>query len=138
MMQIPEIFPGLKWLTIICGVYAAIWIALEGVLWREVSLAILLTAVLLLHIAQNWFGGRVVSARMWVAGTAVCGFCWGLGSSMMTLLLMVLKTGLHAHGPEFTPAEISWVLAQIPLWTAVGLLTGVGVGLVIWGIARVP
>lgn len=135
-MQIPEKFPGLKWLTILCGVYSAIWIALEGVLWREVSLAILLTAVLLLHIAQKWFGGRVVSVWMWLVGTAMFGFCWGLGSSMMTLLLMVLKTGLHAHGPEFTPAEIGWVLAQIPLWTAVGLLFGVGIGLIIWGVSR--
>jgi hypothetical protein len=46
---------------------------------------------------------------------------------------MAVKTGLHAHGPEFTPAEINWVLQQTPIWTAAGLLAGLGLGQIVKG-----
>ena len=70
-----------------------------------------------------------------------CQFQWaaqegaGLGFGLLTLLIMAVKTGLHGHGPEFSPAEISWVIDQIPLWSLVGLLAGLGVGIVAigWG-----
>jgi hypothetical protein len=65
-----------------------------------------------------------------VGATAVTGFLFGLGCGLMTLLLMVLKTGLHGHGPEFSPAEINWVWGQIPLWGLVGLLGGLGLGMI--------
>jgi hypothetical protein len=42
---------------------------------------------------------------------------------------MALKTGLHAHGHEFTRAEIAWVLGRTPLWALAGLFAGLGVGL---------
>jgi NhaP-type Na+/H+ or K+/H+ antiporter len=52
-----------------------------------------------------------------------------LGSSLLTLVFMAIKTGLHAHGPEFTLQEIQWVSQQTPLWAAVGLLIGLGLGM---------
>jgi NhaP-type Na+/H+ or K+/H+ antiporter len=55
----------------------------------------------------------------------------GLGSALLILFLMALKTGLHAHGPEFSAIEVSWVLQQIPLWAAAGLAGGLGVGLLL-------
>ena len=63
-------------------------------------------------------------------GTAVTVALFGFLTALLTLFFMALKTGLHAHGPEFTPSEINWVIARIPLWTAVGLLSGAGLGLV--------
>ncbi|GIK55614.1 MAG: hypothetical protein HND44_05050 [Chloroflexi bacterium] len=132
-MQIPARVPGLKLLTIGWVAYGVIWIAPEGVLWQAVLLGGLTTAVLLAYLVQKVAGGRVVAVGWWLGGTAVTGALFGVLTGLLTLFFMALKTGLHAHGPEFTPAEINWVLAQMPLWTAVGLLTGAGLGLVVLG-----
>ena len=67
--------------------------------------------------------------------TAVFGALLGLGSALFTLLFMAVKTGLHAHGPEFTAEEVNWVVQQIPLWTVVGLLGGLGLGLLLKAVA---
>jgi hypothetical protein len=129
-MQIPHKLPGLKWLTAVVGIYGVIWIGLEGELWRSVLLAVGVTAVSLLYLLQKYLGGRILPAGQWLGMTAVSGLLFGLGSGLLTLLFMVVKTGLHGHGPEFSLAEIEWVINQIPLWTAVGLLIGLGIGMI--------
>lgn len=135
-MQIPERLPGLRPLLILVVVYGLVWIALEGNLYRVVALGVGVTAVALGTLVQRGWGGRTLAPRRLVALTAVVGALFGLGSGVLTLLFMALKTGLHAHGPEFTAAEIAWVWQQLPLWTAVGLLAGTGVGLLLWGTAE--
>ncbi|MCL4266654.1 MAG: hypothetical protein KJ069_25895 [Anaerolineae bacterium] len=134
-MQIPAKLPGLKKLVILWAVYGVVWIAPEGVLWQTALLAGLTTAVLLGYLVQKIFSGRVLSSGWWVGGTAVTGALFGLLAGLLTLFFMALKTGLHAHGPEFSPAEINWVIRQLPWWTAVGLFTGAGLGLVGLGAA---
>jgi len=62
--------------------------------------------------------------------TAVFGGLLGVGSTLLSFLFIAVKTGLHAHGPEFTQAEIAWVWNAAPLWTAVWLLVGLGLGLI--------
>jgi hypothetical protein len=62
--------------------------------------------------------------------TAVSGLALGAGSGLLSLLFMAVKTGLHAHGPEFSQAEIAWVWNGMLLWTTVGLLVGLGLGLI--------
>jgi hypothetical protein len=54
---------------------------------------------------------------------------FGAGLALMTLMLMALKTGLHAHGPEYPTDQIFWVWRQLPLWAGVGALAGLGLGL---------
>lgn len=137
-MQIPAKLPGLKLLTIVWAVYGVVWIAPEGVLWQAVLLGGLTTAVLLGYLLQKVAGGRLVAGGWWLGGTAVTGALFGFLTGLLTLFFMALKTGLHAHGPEFTPAEVTWVLAQMPLWTAVGLLSGAGLGMVSLGVSRSP
>lgn len=129
-MNVPKKIPGLRWLTAVTGLYAVIWIGLEGSLWRATLLAVGLTAVSLLYLLQKYLGGKTLSPGGWLSVTAVMGLLFGSGSSLLTLILTAVKTGLHAHGPEFSPAEISWVLQQMPLWTAVGLLVGLGLGMI--------
>ena len=68
--------------------------------------------------------------------TAVFGLVLGAGSGLATLIFMAVKTGLHTHGPEFSQAEIEWVLGNLTLWTAVGLLVGLGLGLIWAGLER--
>jgi hypothetical protein len=130
-MQIPNRLPGWKGLTIIWGLYGLAWIALEGMLWRVVLMGFLTTAVLLAYLVQKYLAGRTLSSWQVAGLTAVLGLGLGLGGGLLTLVFMAVKTGLHAHGPEFSPEEISWVWQQIPIWKAVGLLAGLGIGLII-------
>ena len=87
------------------------------------------TLVCLGHLVQRYWGGRTLSTKHWVGLTAVLGLLAGILSIGMVLVFMAVKTGLHAHGPEFTPAEINWVIQQWTLWGTVGLLVGTAVGL---------
>ena len=128
-MHIPAKIPGLKFITVLMGIYAAIWISLEGALWRVMLMGVGVTAVSLLQLLQKYCGGRVISWLRWLGLTAIIGLLFGLGSSLLTLVFMAIKTGLHAHGPEFTLQEIQWVSQQTPLWAAVGLLIGLGLGM---------
>jgi hypothetical protein len=128
-MQLPDNFRGLKWATILVGLYAAVWIALEGSLGRVVALAFGITLLIAGHIGQRIFGGRTFSLVGWLFVAGLSGLFTGLGVGLLTLVLMGLKSGLHAHGPEFRPEQIEWVLSRIPLWSAAGLLVGLGLGL---------
>ncbi|MEJ2749106.1 MAG: hypothetical protein P8183_14550 [Anaerolineae bacterium] len=132
-MEIPHQLRGLKTGMILLGVYTAVWITLEGALWRVVVMGVGYTAVALGYGWQKWLGGRVLNVWRWWGVTAVTGLLFGLGSGLLTLIFMIIKTGLHAHGPEFIPAEINWILQQIPIWAAAGLLTGLGLALLFKG-----
>ncbi|MDX1687790.1 MAG: hypothetical protein R3248_07385 [Candidatus Promineifilaceae bacterium] len=133
-MRIPSRLPGLKAATILLAIYAVAWIALEGHLLRVVGLAVGLTLVALGHGVQRYVGGRRLSLRAWLALAAGCGLAAGAGSGVLTLLFMALKTGLHAHGPEFAAAEIHWVASRLVGWAAGGLLAGLGIALLLAGL----
>ena len=130
-MQIPSRIPGLKPATILLGIYAIVWISLEGRLEREIIMGVSVTAVILLHLLQKRFSGQRLSLKAWLKITAVFGLLGGLASGPLTLIAMIIKTGLHDHGPEFTLLEFHWVGQQIPLWSVVGLLMGIGLGMLI-------
>ena len=68
-----------------------------------------------------------------MALSAAVGLAYGVGLALLTLLLMAIKTGLHAHGPEYGGREIVWVWNQLPLWAGVGVLVGLGIGLLAAG-----
>jgi len=129
LMQIPQQIPGSKRITAVLGLYSLVWIALEGNLWRALVMGVGWTAVFTLYLLQKYSGGRVLNGRQWVSRTAVIGLLFGPVSLLSTLIFMAVKTGLHAHGPEFTPDQINWILNQLPIGSAAGLLLGLGVGL---------
>jgi hypothetical protein len=129
-LQVPQKIPGFKVLLAVWGVYTAVWMSLEGELWRVLLMGIATTVVVAGYLWQRWLGGKRVGQGVGVGVTAVTGLLIGSGSVMMVLIFMAVKSGLHAHGAEFSPAEIDWLFSQLPLWTAVGLLTGFGLGLV--------
>ncbi len=131
-MQLPEKLPGSRPWAFLVGAYGFVWIALEGELWRVALLSAGLLSLLLLWAAQKWLVGRAVSVGQWLTISAVVGCFFGAGMSLLTLFLMVIKTGLHNHGPEFPADEFAWVWAQLPLWTLVGLLAGLGLGMLVW------
>lgn len=134
-MRIPESTIYLRCAVWIWGGYALLWIALEGALAQVVALAVGTTAVVLLY-ALSRLRGRRFGVALWVGGTAVVGIIAGAVTVGLTLMLMALKTGLHAHGPEFTPGEIRWVAAQLSLWSTAGSVLGIGTGLLTAGLWR--
>ena len=120
----------LKWATAVYSLYAVVWMSLEGSLVRVVIMGVSTTAVALAHLTRRFWPGRALPRGAWLGGTAVLGLLFGLGSGLLTLLFMAVKTGLHAHGPEFTPQQIAWVWQQTSLWALAGLLAGLGLGMI--------
>lgn len=130
MPAIPRTIPYLRAATLLAALYGIVWLGLEGALWRDLVWAVLLAALGLAWGVTRIGGGRTVSAGAFVALMAGLGLLLGVGTGLMLLFLMSLKTGLHAHGPEYTAAAV-WVWRQLPLWAAVGTSAGVGVGLLL-------
>ena len=127
-MELPGRVPGLKWLTIAVAVYGVLWISLEGNLWQALLLATGIIVLLAGYLVQRFMAGRRYTLGLWLFICSVSGLFLGLGFAVLTLILMAVKTGLHGHGPEFSPEEITWVVGQIPLWGTIGLLAGAGLG----------
>ena len=134
-MKLPEHLPGLRWATIVVAIYGVIWIALEGDLLRVTLLGCAVALLLAGTLFERWLAGRIISLGSWIALCGALGTISGFSAAVLTLIFMAVKTGLHAHGPEFTPAQIEWVLDQMPWWTTAGLLAGVGLGS-IYAVAR--
>jgi hypothetical protein len=126
----------LKLLLIVWGGYTAVWISLEGALWQVMLLGVATTILIVGYLVQRTVGGKTLSRGVGLMVTAVSGLAIGGGSGLLSLIFMAVKTGLHAHGPEFSRAEIGWVWGNLPLWTAVGLLLGLGLGLIWAGIGN--
>ena len=129
-MVFPRNIPGLKLLMGLWLVYTVVWISLEGALVQVIVMGTATAVLLVGHGWQRWLGGKMVGRGLGVLVTTLSGAGLGAGSALLTLVAMAVKTGLHAHGPEFTQAEIAWVWNIVPLWTAVWFLVGLGVGLI--------
>jgi hypothetical protein len=129
-MQIPSRIPGLRLATLLLVAAGAIWIAPEGNLTLDLAFSTAVTLVLLAHLVERSVGGRRLAPWRWLLLLALLGFVAGAATAALALLLMAVKTGLHAHGPEYSAAELAWVAGSIPLWAVAGLLAGVGLALV--------
>jgi len=115
---------------------AVAWVILEGNLGWTVLFGILTAFMAVGMIVKRTLAGRNLSLRMWLTVTAFIGLLFGLGSAILTLLFMAVKTGLHAHGPEFTSFELNWVLQRAPIWAAAGLIGGLGLGLLLKAVLK--
>jgi hypothetical protein len=135
-MHVPARIPGLRAANLLLLAAFLVWIALEGDLVQLLALSLALTLLLLAHSARRWPGGRTLSPVRWLAALSLYGLVAGLGSGLVALLLMAVKTGLHDHGPEFTASEIGWVAGNLPVWAAAGLLGGAGLGLLALALQR--
>lgn len=128
-MKIPPKIPGLRIAALPVALYAVIWITLEGDLGRLLLLAAGLSLVGGGFIVQRFLGGRTLSGGRWLLVSAGTGFLLVLSTGLLATLLMALKTGLHAHGPEFSAEQFDWLLGQLPIWAVAGALAGLGLGL---------
>lgn len=116
----------LKVATLLFGLCAAIWIILEGQLWRAVGMGTFAAALLIGSLLSRLVLDRRLSRIQIVAVCSLAGLLFGFGSGFFTLSAMTIKTGLHGHGPEFTREQISWVVHQMPRWSLAGLVGGLG------------
>ena len=131
----PVRVPYLPAATLLWGLYALMWLALEGNVARDGILAGWGLALLALWVAARRWGARSVSAGQVAALGAAAGLAWGAALGPAVLLLMAVKTGLHAHGPEYSAAQLAAVVGQWPLWIGAGALAGAGVGLLVVALA---
>ena len=135
-MAVPQRIPGLKWLTVIVGLYGVVWLSLEGAVGQVMLLAAGLALLGAGYVTQRLLGGKVLAPGRWLLFSAALGALLGLANGLLALILMAVKTGLHGHGPEFTAVEIEWVISQIPLWSLAGLIAGLGLGLLALAFSR--
>jgi hypothetical protein len=135
-MRIPVRVPYLRAATLLWGVYALVWLSLEGHVGRDALLAGWGLALAALWLIGRALGGRVLPVGRLVGLGATAGLAWGAALGPAVLLLMAFKTGLHGHGPEYTAAQLAGVWAQWPLWSVAGLAAGAGLALVAAALRR--
>ncbi len=112
--------------AVLFGISLVIWSQLEAKLWQAVFIGVFAAAIALGRLIVRFLAGRELSIRQLVAIFLAAGLFLGLGSTLFTLAAMILKTGLHAHGPEFSQAELLWVTRQASIWSVAGMCGGLG------------
>ena len=135
-MIFPTKVPGLRWLTILTAVYGIIWMSFEGDLRLVTMMGTAVSLTVNGYLMQRFLGGWPLQFAGWLVVMGTVGLLVGFGSSLLTLVFMAIKTGLHGHGPEFQPPEIEQIVGLIPLWGAAGLVAGLGMGVLIWGFKK--
>lgn len=132
-MRIPQSIPYFGLAAGAVGLFAAVWLALEGNLPGDIALAAAGWAMGMAALIVRRWGGRSLTGGRGVVAATAAGLLYGLGVGGLTVGLMAFKTGLHGHGPEYTASETAWVLSQLPVWAGAGALAGLGAGLVVVG-----
>lgn len=120
----------LRWFWVVTGLTLAIWIAIE-----DRSLMLVAIEAALVSTGLGATGAARILARLkpggwrraaWLAGIgALTGTAWG----PMALLLIAIKTSLHTHPiSDFTESDVMAILNRIPIWTVIGAMLGLGIG----------
>jgi len=135
-MRIPGRVPYLRVATLLWGLYALVWTALEASLARDALLAGWGLALLALAAAARRFGRRALPAGRVAAVGGAVGLAWGAALGPAVLLLMAVKTGLHGHGAEYSAAQVAAVVGQSVWWVGAGVVGGVGLALLALGWPR--
>ena len=118
------------------------WLQAAGALWMlaflvwlpfedtKTSLALVLAAG-----ACLWLGLRRLMhphPTKWLRGL-VAGALLGAATPLLAIVLMALKSGLHAHGfADFTLRQLWEVTSLVPIGAVAGSLAGIGA----WAIAK--
>jgi hypothetical protein len=128
-MRLPDYIPGLRPATILWAIYGAIWIALEGDYLQVVLIGSWTSWLAALHLVQQWQLKPLSLPLAWLGFWSLLGAILGALLPIIVFAFMSIKTGLHAHGPEFTSQEIARLWAQWPLSIGANFLLGLAAGL---------
>ncbi|MBC8170412.1 MAG: hypothetical protein H7X77_02020 [Anaerolineae bacterium] len=116
----------IRWITILWGLAVFLWLAVED---NTVLPVVLLGSsgaflIVSLRITRMQPMSRL---RLILGGSLT-----GLGASVLTTLLMLLKNGQHSHlYPDFPLALMGAMLTRAPIWILAGGLGGLGLVLLI-------
>ncbi|MBN1666698.1 MAG: hypothetical protein JW862_06405 [Anaerolineales bacterium] len=105
-----------------------------GLLWLPFEDSHTHTVLALGSLTCVWFGLyflHPIQVDSWkgFALHILAGTLAGMAVIPITLLLMALKTGLHAHPqPDFSGLQITSLLNRLPIWTTTGLVVGLALG----------
>jgi hypothetical protein len=91
---------------------------------------IIMAGVLVSAGAASYISSKLPRSEYYWLHHLVIGSLAGLAVSPVAMILMALKTGIHAHEtPDFTPLQMARVVELTPFWASAGLLVGLGVGI---------
>jgi hypothetical protein len=105
--------------TLIYGIVVFLWLSPDEQTW--------FVAIL------GWIGAVLITARIVIRfglrlDPILIGAVIGAGATVCTVLLMFLKTSLHAHViPDYPLATMIGVAERLPAWALAGALFGAGV-----------
>lgn len=139
-LTVPTFRGWLRLLALGCGAILLLWTSLEDNNILPVSLlGGGLALILLILWLTRRFGGHTFPARTALLGAALAGAALGIGSSLATALLMLIKNGLHSHlFPDYPFGIIVDLLARAPLWALAGIFAGIGLLLAWWAVKPKP
>jgi len=92
--------------------------------------------ILLATAISTWLGVRflfksALNKQKLVLSHSVTGLLAGLAVSLVAIILMAVKTGLHGHDePDFSPEQILIMLKLTPFCGVSGLFMGLGSGII--------
>jgi len=125
------LFP-LRLSGLILGVLVLVWLPFED---HSPLGAISLAAGICTWLAVRALWTTIPSSRQVWGRYALVGAVAGLGVAPLALLLMAMKTGLHAHTtPDYTAVQLQSTIERILIFGVSGLL--VGLGGAVWRLAR--
>ncbi len=130
MLHIPSYPRPLSLITLAYGIAAFLWLTPEDSIWLAAVFGAAGACILAAHAVFRVAGGRDLPGRVWFPGTIISGGAIGAGATLVTAVLMLIKTSLHSHlFPDYPLAVLLGILARAPVWAAAGALIGVGVAL---------
>lgn len=138
-IQIPPYPRLLSLITLAYGIAAFLWLTPEDSIWLAAVFGTLGACVLAAHTVFKIAGGRDLPRRVWFPGVIVLGGAIGAGATLVTAVLMLIKTSLHSHlFPDYPLTVLLGILARAPVWAAAGALAGFAIALLTTTLAQRP
>ena len=113
-----------RWIVILAAAGVFFWLSLEDTNVLPVVLIAAGLALLSAYMSVTGrFGGRTVTHFTLLIGAALVGAGVGAGTALIAALLMIWKTGMHAHPfPDYPTGLILDMLRRAPIWSLAGAL----------------